>query len=288
MPHIHLPRLNRRRFLAFASGAGVSLIRAAETASHWAILSDTHIPADPADTYRGFRPFDNLKKILPDVLASQPEGLVICGDLARLEGKAADYANLKAILQPALDKIPVVMALGNHDDRQNFIDTFPALPGSQKAKNKHISVFETPAVRFIVLDSLILPNTTPGLLGKGQRVWLDNYLGACTPLPTIVFVHHTLTDDDGALQDTPWFFDILRKHAKVKAVFYGHSHEYKYEVKDSLHLVNIPAVAYNFNDREPLGWFDAHFSPHGAQLTLKAFAGNLSKHNQTLTLNWSI
>ena len=37
-----------------------------------ALLSDTHIPADPADGYRGFSPVDNLAKVVPQVLPRRP------------------------------------------------------------------------------------------------------------------------------------------------------------------------------------------------------------------------
>ena len=38
-------------------------------------------------------------------------------------------------------------------------------------------------VRFLILDSLMLTNETPGLLGKAQRTWLENHLRTPTTDP---------------------------------------------------------------------------------------------------------
>ena len=49
----------------------------------FALLSDTHIPVDAENQYRGFFPSQNLKKIVPEVTASRPEGVIIDGGTDR-------------------------------------------------------------------------------------------------------------------------------------------------------------------------------------------------------------
>ncbi|MBI1791200.1 MAG: metallophosphoesterase [Acidobacteria bacterium] len=285
MPLLTVPTLTRRAFAL--APLGVTLLRAAAKPMRWALLSDTHIPADPANEYRGFRPAGNLKKIVPEVLASKPEGALICGDLARLEGLAPDYEALKSLLQPVLEKMPVAMALGNHDDRKNFLGAFGAQQqGVQPVSGKHVAIVEAAALRMVLLDSLIQPNSTPGLLGKAQRAWLAGYLQSSSDLPTLLFVHHTLDDSDGALLDVPRLFDIVRPHRKVKAILYGHSHRYHYDTLDGIHLINLPAVGYNFNDREPVGWVDSLLTEKGGQFTLRAFGGHREQDGQTVSLRW--
>jgi 3',5'-cyclic AMP phosphodiesterase CpdA len=129
-------------------------------------------------------------------------------------------------------------------------------------------------------------NQVAGLLGKAQREWLDRYLAAADPRPTVLFVHHTLGDGDGELLDADALFRIVRPYAKVKAIFYGHSHQYSFREERGIHLVNLPAVGYNFNDKEPVGWVDASFSPKGVELTLRAFAGNREQDGATTSLAW--
>ncbi len=73
-------------------------------ASRWALLSDTHIPEDVNNNYRGFYPYQNLQKVVPGIISALPDGIAITGDLARLTGQPGDYANLKKLLEPIAEK----------------------------------------------------------------------------------------------------------------------------------------------------------------------------------------
>jgi 3',5'-cyclic-AMP phosphodiesterase len=287
MPFASLPPVSRRAFALSFAGAGLTILRAQTPLDHWALLSDTHIPADPAFGHRGFRPTDNLAAVVSQVVAAAPEAALICGDASRLDGQSADYDVLKKLMAPVTEKMPLAIALGNHDHRKNFLAAFgPAPQGSQTVQNKHVLVLEGTAVRVIVLDSLITPNFTPGLLGRVQREWLTRFLAASDERPTLLFLHHTLGDNDGELLDAPRLFDILRPHRKVKAVFYGHSHVYRYDMWERVHLINLPAIGYNFRDTDPVGWVEAKFTAEGGRFTLHAVGGNRERHGETVELNW--
>jgi hypothetical protein len=82
-------------------------------------------------------------------------------------------------------------------------------------------------------------------------------------------------------------FELIRPHKQVKAIFYGHSHEYAFAENDGVHLVNLPAVGYNFKDTEPVGWVDARFTAQGVELVLKAFTGDRSKDGKATSLVWA-
>lgn len=262
--------------------------RAAEASTRWALLADTHIPADPQNQYRGFFPQENLRKIVPGVVESKPDAVLIDGDLARLEGLAADYDTLKRLLEPVIKTTPVALTLGNHDNRTTFQSSFAgSIYGTpHSVKDRSMLVIERAPVRVILLDSLFMTNQVPGLLGKAQRTWLESYLAQAKPMPTLVFVHHTLSDDDGALLDAQYFLPIIKKSRLVKAVFYGHSHVYAQDKMDDVHLINLPAVGYNFNDSQPVGWVDATFTAEGAELTLHAIGGNRAADLKTVSLHW--
>ena len=58
-----------------------------QKAVRWAFLSDTHIPEDVNNNYRGFYPYRNLQKVVPGIVSTMPDGVAITGDLARLSGK---------------------------------------------------------------------------------------------------------------------------------------------------------------------------------------------------------
>ncbi|MCU0228270.1 MAG: metallophosphoesterase [Bryobacterales bacterium] len=291
MPYLTLPR--RREFLATASAAGLLLSQGARSAAaqqgraRWAFFSDTHIAADRANTYRGFKPYEQLAKVAPAVAASGVTGAIIDGDLARLTGEPGDYQNFLQLLAPVAAKMPIAMALGNHDNRKNFQAAIGKHPGEvQAVRDRHVLAVPAGPVRLLVLDSLMMPDFTPGFLGKEQRTWLERYLGASDETPTLVFVHHTPGDNDGELLDAERLLRILKASRKVKALIYGHSHRYRFDVLDGLHCINLPAVGYNFNDAEPTGWTEVELSAEGADFKLHAMGGNLQGDGKVTSIAW--
>ena len=298
MKEIFCRSMNRRSFIKTGIAA-IGVLTAVGTvnsfgldkdekeANRWAFLADTHIPADVDNNYRGFYPYQNLQKVIPDIISTSPDGVVIAGDLARLTGELGDYANLKKLLSPAAEKMPIFMALGNHDNRDNFIKVFDKTPGEKQAvRGKHVIVVNKAPIRLIIMDSLLYVNKVPGLLGKAQRQWLENYLEECDNTPTILCFHHTLGDDDGELLDVLRLFRIIEPIRKVKAIIYGHSHEYGFSQFEGIHLINLPAMGYNFSDTEPVGWVEANLRSQRGDFTLHAVAGNRDMDGSVKKLTW--
>ena len=299
MPGIFYQPVNRRKFLGSSAKALALLALARRTVAvgqeapeaekpvRMALLSDTHVPADSKNEYRQFLPWENLKTVVPQVIESRPEGVILNGDAARLTGELADYEAVKQLLAPLAERAPVYIGLGNHDDRDNFFKIFDHPSGNrQKVDGKYVLVIERPLMRLVLLDSLLYVNKAAGLLGKAQREWLARYLAESDVRPTVIFVHHTLGDGDGELLDVERLFQLTRPHKTVKAIIYGHSHKYAFSQEDGIHLINIPAVGYNFSDDEPVGWVDAVFTAKGVELKLRAFAGNRAADGKSRSLRW--
>lgn len=253
----------------------------------WALLSDTHIPEDVGNNYRGFFPYKNLEEIVPQIVPSTPDAVAITGDLARLTGQVGDYTNLKKLLTPLSEKTPVFMSLGNHDHRGNFLKVFQELPDErQSVPGKYVVVANTPPVRVIMMDSLFHTNQVAGLLGKAQRRWLAEYLSADDDIQTIICFHHTVSDGDGDLLDLPRLYEIIVPIRKVKAVVYGHSHVYSFSQYEGIHQINLPATGYNFNDNDPVGWVEAELTTNGGEFVLHTTAGNRDKDGAVTRLAW--
>jgi 3',5'-cyclic-AMP phosphodiesterase len=280
--------VDRREFFRIALAAGFAARLQADTGapSRWALLSDLHCPLDRKDVYRGFHPYENLNQAAASVVASPARFCAITGDLARLNGQPGDYATLRESLKAVLDKMPAGMALGNHDHRANFEDAFPSPQGThQEVARKHVMTFEWADLRAVFLDSLLETNVTPGQLGTAQRRWLAEY-AAADQRPVLLFLHHDLGDRDESLADAAKFLETVVPLSQVKAVFYGHSHEYHVEKREGLHLVNIPSTAFNFRDQDPVGWIEMTLSKAGAELLLRVTAGNKEMNGAKAALRW--
>lgn len=252
-----------------------------------ALLSDTHIAADPENEYRGFKPTANLKRAVEQVVQSPAKIAFLCGDAARANGQRADYEQLQKWLQPIRDKMPMHIALGNHDDRANFQTVFQiAVDRTPLGNKKEVSIVDIGPQRWIVLDSLMYVDKVPGLLGDEQRSWLEKTLASESTKPTILMVHHTLGPRDGDLLDTDRLLAICEKHPQVKAIFFGHSHQWSIERKGNIMWVNLPAVGYNFADTQPVGWVHAELLATEIRLTPHVLGGNAADDKKTTVVSF--
>jgi 3',5'-cyclic AMP phosphodiesterase CpdA len=299
---LHLPPLTRRTFLRRSLAATASLLtfpslRAAESSAdpdRWALLSDTHIAADRAAIVRTVNMTEHLEAAVKGVraLASRPAGVFVNGDCAVLKGLAEDYATFSTLITPLREAgLPIHLTLGNHDDRDIFRTSLKAaIPAAPPLVSKHVSIVEGARANWFLLDSLDDVNKTPGLLGDEQRAWLAKALDANTAKPALVMVHHNpisgTPGKKGALTDADELLAVLLPRRNVKALFFGHTHTWRFAEKDGLHLVNLPAVAYPFAATEVTGWVDAKLSEKGATLTLHAHDTRHAAHGKTTEIAW--
>jgi 3',5'-cyclic AMP phosphodiesterase CpdA len=298
---VYLPPVSRRRFLkgslaasALMFAGGCASRKSAAAGSSWALLSDTHIAADPNTMHSNVNMTRNLQTVTQEVLA-WPEpvsGVLINGDLAYNSGDVADYAAILGLLQPMRERgRPIYLALGNHDHRQHFWAALPKEKStSPRLPERQTALVRTPLANWFVLDSLIETLTTPGRLGDTQRAWLARALDQNADKPALVAIHHNPIGggaEKNALQDTAELLAILRPRRHVKAYFFGHTHRWDVSRDDSgLCLVNFPPVAYLFEQGRPNGWVHATLQPDGARLELRCLDRGHKDHGQVVQLDW--
>ena len=298
MPYLYQKKSRRQFIKVMAGGAGAVMamgllpsftLAGKKKGIRLNLMSDTHISEDRETVYRGFYPYRNMVKGVAQIKGTPADLAVITGDLARLEGKQGDYQTLKGLLDPLAGEMPVAMTLGNHDVRDTFLSVFAESPGERAVvPGKFTQVIEFPDLRLLLLDSLVFTNQSPplGLLGKAQREWLDTWRGDHTDKPAFLFLHHTLDDRDGSLADNDKLFRIITPHRHVKAVFYGHSHVYAYDVREDIRLINLPAMGYNFRDKDPVGWVEVNLTPRHGTFILHTVAGNQQNDGSRKELSW--
>jgi Icc protein len=298
---LHLHAISRREFLlrSAAAGAGLLIIPALRAAGskanpdRWALLSDTHIAADPAATKLDVNMAGHLRAAIAEVLAlsTPPQGMLINGDCALDQGLAGDYATFGELLRAVAEaELPTHLALGNHDDREVFWKALKeARPATPLLASRQVSIVESPRANWIMLDSLDITRQTPGRLGDDQRAWLATALDARAEKPALVMVHHNpIFDGDKktGLLDTAELIAILKPRRHVKALIFGHTHTWRLTEIDGLHLINLPAVAYPFNPSEATGWVDCLLQPDGASLELRAHDTHHPAHGKITELRW--
>ncbi|MDR1964219.1 MAG: metallophosphoesterase [Planctomycetaceae bacterium] len=310
---ITLPPMNRRRFMTGTLGGIVTGLfhpvwgAESEILSQdiWAFLSDTHIPGDRNKTggTPAIKPVEHLVKIRTDVLSGEigkPGGLIVSGDCVYLQGLPDDYKTLLEEFAPFRNAgISVHFVMGNHDNRQAFLNAAAQSTGESKSNssrtkipNRLYSIIETPKANFFLLDSLEKTNHTPGLFGEEQLQWLADELDSRKDKPAILVAHHNpdysanIVKAPGALQDTAAFFDRIRERKQVKAYFYGHTHTWKTLRMNGIHMVNIPATAWRFDQTQPFAWVFLKLKDNGMSLTLRSIDSEHPKHNEVLDLAW--
>ena len=298
---IHLPPLSRRGFLQRLLPAGAGLAVAPELfaasrradANIWALLADTHIAADPLRIERDINMTDHFKTVSQELLAlpQRPAGVFVVGDCAFSKGEPADYAAFTGLLEPLRrGGLPLHLALGNHDQRENF---WAALAAKQAAKrpvaDKQVALIRSPRVNWFVLDSLEQTLVTPGSLGAAQLAWLAETLDANRKQPAVILVHHNpgTAESIRGLKDTEALFEVIRPRAQVKAYIFGHTHNWKVTADPSgIHLINLPPVAYTFLASNPAGWVQATAQRDGLKLELRCIDPTHKDHAQVLDLKW--
>ncbi len=299
---LHLPPLSRREFVRRVLIGGTSLALAprvlaaafAKADPHaWALLSDTHIPGVRAQVARDVKPADRLAAVVAEVLAwdTKPTGVLVNGDLALGTGEAADYATFSALVAPLRAAgLPLHLALGNHDNRERCWAGLAQEKSVQAPlADRQVSVVRSERANWFVLDSLDKTNSTPGVLGAAQMEWLARALDAHADRPALVMVHHNPNagTSKGGLSETESFLELLRARRHVKAWFFGHSHRWSVtEDKSGLHLINLPATSYPFDQEQPTGWVMARLERDGLRLELNANDRKHPAHGEVKFLRW--
>src|SRR5689334_7411514 len=158
---ITLHPITRRRFLAgaAATGAGLVLSRYGFSADRqadphrFALLSDTHIAADPAKREGIVSMYDQLKQVIEEVKALDPAPgtMFVNGDCAYLQGQPDDYHQFLGLIDPIRQMgCPIHLAMGNHDNRQNFWQALPADTDRVKdIEERQVLVVPTPRADWV-------------------------------------------------------------------------------------------------------------------------------------------
>jgi Icc protein len=191
-------------------------------------LTDLHVVAEGDALPGGVDTAAVLDQALRAVEESAltPAALVLTGDLTE-HGRAAQYQRLRAILEPAAQRIgaPLVYAAGNHDDRAALREHLLGEPPSADPLDHVVRVGD---LRIVVLDSTV-PGHPHGALRPEQLDWLRAELAEPAAAGTVLAVHHPPLPSAAPLAAA---IPLLRREdlanavagTDVRLVLAGHTH----------------------------------------------------------------
>ena len=305
MPII-LPPISRRQFVKRSlalGGTAMMMPRALALAdseraeldqNRVALLADTHISADPNRFYPGTKwPGSPVKESehewvnMADCLAQaaksvialnpRPAHLIVNGDCALSKGMEAEYKEFFRLVEPIRAAgVTVHVTIGNHDNRENLWNLLPFL--KKERMGVHAGVIELLHANFVLLDS-----GRKGVLGDNQLNWLAKQLDERADKPTLVFGHFNPYPNRGVrpnlgMSDGSSLLKLLAERKHARAYVYGHTHEWQYDRRDHLHLINQPAVSYYFGKGHAHGWVDMKLTEMSADLELHCINPKHKQH----------
>lgn len=187
-------------------------------------LSDTHLKKDRYHLY-GLDPYLGLDMAIKSInkYHSDADFIVLTGDLADT-GEIEAYEKIQTILRGC--KMPTIKMMGNHDNRENFLQTFQ---DSMSSGGFVQGVLAYDKLACIFLDSKI-PNTHAGDMCDERFRWFEQQLIAQKDKDIFVFIHHPPMDigiqemDDIKFQSSHKLREIFTKYRHIKYLFFGHLH----------------------------------------------------------------
>jgi len=230
-------------------------------------LTDTHLCREAGGELLGMDTDHSLAAVIELARSEHPKvDLLLCtGDLAD-KGAASAYRRLRESIRPFA--CPSFWLPGNHDSRSGMA---AAVGGG---------VFLCEELRagpwqVLLLDSQV-PGEVGGALGSEQLARLDRALeGAGTAgLHTLVCLHHHPVPihcawlDEQVVADADALFEVLDRHAGVRALLWGHIHQEVDRQRNGVRLLGSPSTCVQFmpgstsfrlDPRSPgYRWLDLH------------------------------
>jgi len=187
--------------------------------------SDLHF-VPPGTRLLGLDPRARLEAAIADINAhhGDAELCLFTGDLAD-RGAPEAYQALRETL--AALRVPYLLTLGNHDDRNNFQTAFPEAPHDENGFVQ--SVASTGAGDIILLDTHE-PGQASGSFCAKRQAWLEARLAEAAGRPVYLFMHHPPLDigipalDRIGLIDKQGFAKAVAGAAGIRHIFFGHVH----------------------------------------------------------------
>lgn len=230
-------------------------------------LSDCHLFADTEGTLLGLNTQFSLDCVLELIHKEQAGAdlIVATGDLSQ-DASWQSYQRLSERL--ARFDLPIYWLEGNHDKPAPMLQALAA-------QRERVSpcVVEVGNWTLVLLDSTI-PGEVPGELFQEDLAFLEQALAGARGEHIMVCLHHHPIPMDCAWLDTQVvgsaeaFFQVIDRHARVRAIIWGHVHQEYDQERNGVRMMAVPSTCVQFkpgsdefavDDANPgYRWLDLH------------------------------
>lgn len=207
-------------------------------------ITDCHLGPRSDPNLLGLNTEDSLADVLGLIAREQPEfdALVCTGDIAS-NAHPDCYGRYVEILRQHFS-VPLGWLPGNHDSAALMAQ----MEGHEHPESRVMAIGEW---SIILLDTAV-PGETYGNLADSELDFLRQTLASSGGRPTMVMLHHqpvevgSLWIDQYLLRNTEEFFAIIDEHPEVKAVSWGHVHQFYQGARNGVQLFATPATCIQF------------------------------------------
>ncbi len=208
------------------------------------LFSDPHLFASPQGRLRGVQTLPSLERVLDHATAhANVDALICCGDIVNDEPEG--YAHFVRLLE-RFGK-PVYCVPGNHDDPAQLR---AALSQPPFQVGGHVDVSNW---RIVLLDSCV-PGEARGAVSTGELQALERALGG-TDRYALICVHHQPVSmssrwlDAIGIANADELLGVIDAHPNVRALAWGHVHQYYDGQRGSVRLLATPSTGAQFLPR---------------------------------------
>lgn len=208
-------------------------------------ITDTHLFASTDTKQRGINTQASLDAVLANASADArwpPDAIIVTGDIVHDESRAG-YLRFRQTLESLGP--PAFCVPGNHDHPELLIECL-ATPRVQVCGRARLGAW-----RLILLNSFG-KGEVAGALGAAELARMEMALEKNPGEHTLICMHHPPVPmgsawlDNPGLQDSEAFLELLRQHAQVRAVLWGHVHQESDRLIDGVRFMSCPSTCSQF------------------------------------------
>ncbi len=210
-------------------------------------ITDSHLYRDFGTLLKGVSPHDSFAAVL--ALAHQkfpsPEGIILGGDMAQDEA-AGTYLRMAGMLQGW--QVPFMVTPGNH---ANIVELNNNLIPALAAHSSYSENLQLEHWQVITLNSHAQGKVS-GLLGDEELTKLDRLLTETRSRHILIALHHhpvpiaSVWLDRIGLDDRQQLWDVIDRHAHVRALLCGHIHQEFDHLHNQVRTLGTPSTCVQF------------------------------------------